>query len=328
MLLHSENYNDAIKAIIKKAKTVDIAVAFWGKGADALIPAGKTVRIICNIESGATNPDVVEKLLSCKNLTVRSLDSLHAKVVLTPTLAIVGSANFSTNGLNFEGEEELKGWHEAGLVTDNKEHLEDLKAWFNSRWKESSKITPLMLTDAKNAWKNRAKSRAFDLRKGKRLIDMHPASLTGRNIFVAVYREQLSDFAKEKLQQKKSNAQDRELTKGWGCYEDWTDLGLGVGNIVIDIYIGPKNGVWINGPYEVFESSAHATSDEDEGEVEVILYYARKLKSLPGICVPAKKLFDGIGEQIARDPERLLSKDAEESRLIPLEEFISEIAAF
>lgn len=326
MFLHSENYNNAIKTVIKDAKSIDIAVAFWGKGAEALIPEGKRIRIICNLGSGATNPDVIARLLSCKGVEVRDLDSLHAKVVLTKERAIVGSANFSTNGLNFEGHEELQGWHEAGLVTDNQEHLDDMQSWFNDRWQESLEITDSLLKAAKEVWNSRFNTRPYDLRKGKRLLDIPEASLAGRNIVVAVYRTRLSEMAKEKLQQKKDEAQDPVLTKGWECYEDWDELEIG--NIVIDVYIGPKEGVHINGPYEIFDRVDYAIQDKEEGEIDMILHYARKLKSFPSLPMPVIEALAGIKEQIARDPERLLSKDAEESRLIPLEKFIPEIAAF
>src|SRR6185369_3680587 len=146
----------------------------------------------CKLGSGATNPVVIGKLLSCKGVEVKNLDTLHAKGVLTKNLAIVGSANFSTNGLNFEGNEELQGWHEAGLVTNDQEHLKEIQSWFDDRWRESIEITDPLLETAQNAWDSRFNNRPYDLRNGKRFLDIPPASLVGRNIFVAVYRARLS----------------------------------------------------------------------------------------------------------------------------------------
>ncbi len=84
---------------------LDCAVAFWCKGAEALIPKNVKPRIICDLTSGGTNPQVVRDFLErCKD-KVKHLDSLHAKVYVGKNAAIVTSANASINGLGFEGND-------------------------------------------------------------------------------------------------------------------------------------------------------------------------------------------------------------------------------
>jgi hypothetical protein len=58
-------------------------------------------QIVCNLESGACNPDPIRQL-SQLGWNIRTNPRLHAKVYLFPSAAVVGSANPSTNGLSFD----------------------------------------------------------------------------------------------------------------------------------------------------------------------------------------------------------------------------------
>lgn len=325
MFLHAENYRPAIAELMAESSKVDIAVAFWGKGAEDFIPAsGKATRIVCNLRAGGTNPSVIESLMRRNGVEVRNLDVLHAKLVLGQKTAILGSANFSTNGLNFEGDDELKGWQEAGYRIDAPDQLKAMRNWFNEQWKQAEVVTVGMLKEAKQIWRLRSATRPFDQRRGKRLLDMPRSSLAGRNIIVAVWRQKVSDYAIEIFEAKKHAVADEAFTRSWGFYEDWFDR-LNIGQIVIDVHIGPKSGVYISGPYEIFDETRHVRLVEC-GEQEMSLHYCRKLRSLPGI--PAASALAGIKEQIERDPEQLLPAAAEDSRAIPLEDFIDEIRSF
>lgn len=105
-------YLEAVKRIIDtgKQKNARCAVAFWGKNAEQFQGMfGRRTQIICNLESGATNPYVVEAFLQAR-IPVKTLATLHAKVYRGSDAAIVGSANCSTNGLALE---EGQGWEEA-----------------------------------------------------------------------------------------------------------------------------------------------------------------------------------------------------------------------
>lgn len=133
------------------AQPLSIAVAFWGAGAEKLIAANKKYQIICNLLQGGTNPEVIRSLRSMSNVEVRHLSDLHAKVVLADIRAIVGSANFSIDGLGFKGAVGT-GWIEAAAVVDSA----DVKEWFNTHWNASIQVSDEALAQAAKLWSNRA----------------------------------------------------------------------------------------------------------------------------------------------------------------------------
>ncbi|MFZ3184307.1 MAG: phospholipase D family protein, partial [Pseudomonas sp.] len=123
MFLSEDAYLANVKSLLAESTAVDIAVAFWGRGAEPLIPQkGKKLRILCNLGMGGTNPEVISTLRTYPSVEIKNLDRLHAKVMIGDQQAIIGSANCSANGLNFEGEE-LAGWHEAGYRVSTQDQL-------------------------------------------------------------------------------------------------------------------------------------------------------------------------------------------------------------
>ena len=118
--------------------TLDCAVAFWGKGAEVFIPNNVEVRIICDLTSGGTNPQVIKNLLKTHKQSVKHLDSLHAKVYVGKNAAIVTSANASYNGLGFEGND--TGTLEAGFVVTDANELEKIKDWFEEHYNSAVEI--------------------------------------------------------------------------------------------------------------------------------------------------------------------------------------------
>ncbi|EXI65167.1 MAG: hypothetical protein AW08_03439 [Candidatus Accumulibacter adjunctus] len=129
---------------------IAIAVAFWGKGAEALLPADRRFRLICNLSMGGTNPAVIETLLARPGIDVRHLPDLHAKVVLTASGAVVSSANFSANGLGLDGG---AGWQEAGMLipADDPEFVKAY-GWFEQLWRMAQPITETTLAEAAKQW--------------------------------------------------------------------------------------------------------------------------------------------------------------------------------
>ena len=128
MFLQSENYKAAIDLLLQKNSSIDMAVAFWGIGAEKLFESTHNARLVCNLLSGGTNPAVIEKLLDKPGFKLRHHASLHAKVLLGQDSAIVGSANMSTNGLNIEAGE-FDGWEEAGTRLDDPQSLHKIRNW-------------------------------------------------------------------------------------------------------------------------------------------------------------------------------------------------------
>jgi len=95
-------------------KPIVMLVAFWGAGAEHVIMPDRHYRLVCNLSSGGTNPDVIRILMARDGVEMRQLPDLHAKLVLTESGALVSSANLSANGLLLDSGQ--RGWLEAGVL--------------------------------------------------------------------------------------------------------------------------------------------------------------------------------------------------------------------
>lgn len=142
LLIQNHQTKNHIEQIIKKSTDIKFAVAFWGYGSNETIKKAKNkkVKIICNLESGATNPHEIIKIgksIGFKN--IRSVKNLHAKVYLTNNKMILGSSNFSANGLSIEGDEANK-LIEANVLIDNQVIIKQTYNWFNSLWNDAQNI--------------------------------------------------------------------------------------------------------------------------------------------------------------------------------------------
>lgn len=138
------------------------AVAFWGKGSEKLIALERrrNFKIICNLKMGGTNPNVIKKMPRDK---VRQIDTLHAKVYIGDSFAIVTSANASANGLGLEGAEQAS-WIEAAVRVD---HIAPICTWFDSLWGEARNITDSDIENALVAWEQRHRAKPRSKRSTK-----------------------------------------------------------------------------------------------------------------------------------------------------------------
>lgn len=236
MFVTSKNYRHELSALIDSSERVDVAVAFWGEGSDALLalPGNKPVRVVCNLSSGGTNPEPIAQLLR-QGVNVRQLDDLHAKVVLGTDAALVGSANFSTNGLQLEGPE-VAGWSEAGLMTTTGADLREIAQWFDAEWARACPIEVHDLKRALAAWKRRRAARPT-VKQVKSLADFAPADVKDRDLYIAIWSEQPSPGADAAYQAVVSEAKERELLapsilERLSFYEAWPNL--------------PKDGILIS----------------------------------------------------------------------------------
>lgn len=153
MFLVGDELSQAVSEILRE-KTCRCAVAFWGKGASKKLGKGVAQsKIICNLRSGGTNPFEVEKLR--KKSSVKQCDTLHAKVYIGAKRSVISSANVSSNGLGLEDIEQAH-WVEAGVVLDT---TPTISTWFEKLWKNSREISSGDLTQAKDAWKRRQRSK-------------------------------------------------------------------------------------------------------------------------------------------------------------------------
>lgn len=161
MFVVDDDYTLAVKDVLEAGnkRVVYMAVAFWGRGADSLfnkLPTGTDIRIVCNLASGGTNPDVIRELLgNWAQISVRQMNTLHAKVMCGDALAVVGSANCSTNGLALEGTQ-CAGWVEAGTVIRDKNTVTtQIRPWLESLWDQARDISDADLESAEINFKKR-----------------------------------------------------------------------------------------------------------------------------------------------------------------------------
>ncbi len=321
MFLDSTNYLPILKKLIGEATSIDMAVAFWGDGAERLLLGlGKPTRIVCNLTSGGTNPSVIEALQN-DGIEVRHLSDLHAKVVLGSGTVVLGSANCSANGLSLEGDE-ANGWQEAGYLITSALEITRIQDWFVQLWSSAEEITPDLLERARQIWQRRRKTRVLSGANRQTLLSMSPSSLRGRNIVVAIYREKTSAEAAKVVDERKLAENDSNLTRAWTFYEDWSVKDLKKGMVVIDVYIGPRGGVLVRGPYKIFEvTKSRRKEGEWKGEMMTI-HYASSADNLVGL--PAKTVLAGLKERVAPKAFELLPIGAE-SKVIPVEKLVTMI---
>lgn len=218
----------AIHQIVGEATRIDIAVAFWGAGPLKRVPLDTQrlplIRIIANVTSGGTNPAAIRELLNeLGSDRVRQLNNLHAKVFLSDTHLIAGSANISTNGLGLEGDEQ-RGWREVCVRSDDAAMMRTAQTWFDTQWNASSPITEADLVKAEEAWLRSRQRLPFSRQPstdGQHGLLSYPLeTLQGRRLFIAISSES------------NSAAADREIAKRQKTdptvdgYEDWPDIPL------------------------------------------------------------------------------------------------------
>ena len=139
----------AIRSSIRSALTAPgvlrVAVPYWGnEPLHFLGIAAKDaprLQVICNLQSGACDPDAIEELLEL-GAQVRSLPALHAKVYFGEEVAVVGSANASFRALGRGNDDKTHhGSDEVCVELRDKEELSALSDWFQSEWKKAADLT-------------------------------------------------------------------------------------------------------------------------------------------------------------------------------------------
>ncbi|MGE3757738.1 MAG: phospholipase D family protein [Pseudobdellovibrionaceae bacterium] len=249
MFLNSENMRRKIVEALKSANSAKLAVAYWGEGAVKNLGLEKfdtrDLRIVCNLLSGGTNPNVINELQ--KHAQVRHCTNLHAKVYLTGSAAIVSSSNASTNGLGSEGDN-ANQLIEAGVLAEDQTLLTVIDSWFEKVWEEAKEIKNVDLNEAKRSWEKTRNNRAWDRKTSKSqgpILFGHPLDeLKDRNIFVTIsnYERDLTQKAKK---EKENYLQTAEFSENLSCYEvktsNWRKL-LPPTSYVIDCYVNPRTG--------------------------------------------------------------------------------------
>jgi hypothetical protein len=206
-----------IRRLVRLSNKVDMAVAFWGRGAAkelGLEAKGGAAQVICNLRTGGTNPDEIEKLIQ-SGVEVTQCDSLHGKLYLFDNCVIIGSSNASANGLALEGKE-LSGWQEANLLTDDGEVYKDAEKWLKSI--PSQEITNQDLEQARDAF-TRRRHAFFRRTTAGTLIDAlkgHPEEFTSSRLYLCAYNEDLDRQQYAKIKRERVTKKDSTVSGfGW-----------------------------------------------------------------------------------------------------------------
>ncbi len=258
MFLNSENYLYQVRQLVGSSQYLDLAIAFWGNGAEKLFDNwhGERLRIVCNLMSGGTNPLVIRQLKNMKHVEVRCLNSLHAKVMLSTSVALIGSANFSTNGLGLE-DDESRLWHEAGLFTRDLKLLNDAKAWYEAIWREAKPVSEEALLQAAKNWRKHRGHRPA-LGELTSLVGQPAAALRDRQVYLAIYWESASPHALQIFAEVLHDLEltDRSMRRDIDFFEDWPDdesNALPTDAYIVCVRYGKNGGVkvenaWMRDP--------------------------------------------------------------------------------
>jgi len=240
---------EAIRSMLSETDTATLAVAFWGTGAIerlGLNKPWKSLRIVCNLDSGACNPDEIQRLMELENVEVRTDWRLHGKVYLTPRALVMGSSNASSNGLVVEGAAAL-GWAEANIESKDPDLRGQLSEWCHSRFSEALKIGPEQLNLAREAWN--ARKRFSPVRGGLtsnllELVKRQPDHPAFKNIKVVQWARSASKNAGKIFEEAVRN--DGALT-GTDIYEGWGS-DMAIGDWLVDFDVSKRSpdftGYW------------------------------------------------------------------------------------
>jgi hypothetical protein len=244
VLVTSNDYEKVIRGILAEPGDASIAVAFWGLGSNRLLEnRPDATRVICNLKSGATNPEPIKLLCEMTNVQLRQNDRLHAKVILGGGSALVGSANISSNGLNFEAEE-LRGWEEAGVLIKSQESIKAAKSWFDVLWSKSRPISDKDIEDAEIKWGLRRTNRGV---AGKNLDhgvecqfdlgSLSAAELADRSVVVAIYKNWVSKEAEAAYRAEQNRLTGTPMAKSAKLppmFENWPSFSKDTQ--IVDVY--------------------------------------------------------------------------------------------
>lgn len=166
----------AVQAIMSRPGDVMAAVSYWGKHGEKRTGLKskknpRRARIICDLDDVACNPFAVAGLLK-RQIRVKTLRRLHAKVWISGDDVILGSANASGAALPRKPDDR-KANVEAVFEINCRDRAQQVREWFEARWKDAREINDAHLERAKRRWK--------DAQAGKRHTRPAPRSEAGES---------------------------------------------------------------------------------------------------------------------------------------------------
>ena len=223
-----------VQRISRRPGKLRAAVAYWGDGAAERTGLAERenpdqIRIICDLLIGSCNPGEIKALMQ-REIHVKTLDHLHAKVWINGNEVILGSANASRNGLPVSDEDARQANIEAAFLSKEPSLAQDLKRWFKNQWKAATEIDDQMLALAEDLWTRRARSakRALTPTLLQKIRNSDSSDQFSRLCLVAYPDEEYSDGAKKFFKEEGSRYYSDEGQQDFGhelpCYEwyGWT----------------------------------------------------------------------------------------------------------
>lgn len=237
------NENDALVTVKKMLSTqseATLVVAFWGEGAIEALGLDrrdwKSLRVVCNLDSGACNPHEIEKLLRLakqnQTISVRSDPRLHGKVYLIGNALVLGSSNASSNGLVVEGAE-LAGWAEANIYSEDTGLISAVGTWCDARFADATEISSARLDQAKDVWAQRKRTLPSKAELTKNLLDAYrsqPDHSAFKSVKLTLWTEGVSTASLRAFERIQS---ERPVLRRADVFEDWGDR-LRKGDWLID----------------------------------------------------------------------------------------------
>lgn len=304
-----------VREILGATDEATIVVAFWGRGAIASLGLRKpwrSLKIVCNLESGACNPDEIEELLQLgSSVEVRSDLRLHGKVYSSGSGVVLGSSNASTNGLVVEGVA-AHGWSEANIFSDDTDLNSEIQDWCNERFAAARPISQADIVAARKLWKIRKEASDRTAASTNDLIQAvrkKPEDFANSNIKVVQWARKATDEAEEAYI---GAVKADHLLEGTDYYEGWGD-DMEVGDWLIDYHIKRSKAV----------STGYWKVVEIQGELAIVR--EQDAIALPAIGVLKVRNADRklISEMIYESSNSLISVKKE--KVTRIDDFVKEL---
>jgi len=269
---------------MSSGKPIRFAVAFWGKSAVCRLGLKESAggSIICNLQSGCTNPDEILELIEFnkgknhKRFDIRTHAKLHGKLYKTDGMAVVGSSNASLNGLALESETE--GWREINLATDQKDILSDLDRRFEELWAEADPVDETVVERYRPVWEARQVPVLPTPPRSGSLLEAakaNPHFFSSQPIWFVIYKSNVPKDVSEKIGERVQAGDAGEMAKNdeYWEYFNW-DRQLPNDAWFIDVSIIAKARV--NGIARSFDRPC--TINIDDGREAQLLFRRPKIK--------------------------------------------------
>lgn len=226
MMMFLENPQHEISRHLTEATQIRIAVAYWGKGAAERLGIKKLrnrdIRIVCDLLSGACNPDEVQKLIKVLGADrVRKLGRLHAKAWIIDKRAFVGSSNASSNGLAEDGRE-ADALIEANVLIEDRSFLATIGQWYETTiWKAATAISDNDIKVARARWKIQYGTRPPPQQSTLLgALKADPSVMDGKDVWVYVWPIEDLDKAGKDAHRKEQEIRGNKEIECWDVTDE------------------------------------------------------------------------------------------------------------